>query len=603
MLISRDWLQTFFNAQLPDAQRLADALTFHAFEIESVENDILDVKVTPNRGHDCLCHRGVAKELSAILGLPMTQDPLRVEARLEPKTDAVRVELQEPSLCRRYVAGYMRGVKVGPSPKWLADALESLGQRPINNIVDATNYVMFHLGQPLHAFDADKLTGGSFSIVVRKAKAGERMRALDEKEYEFTDSMLLITDGNSGEPLGIAGVKGGEASSITSATRDIILESANFDGVSVRKTAQALKLRTDASSRFEQGLSAELPAYGMRAVVELIRSLSGGEIVGFADAYPVAEERRTARVTTRQANAILGTAFKDSDIERALSLLDLSHTQKGEAFEVHVPFERLDLSIPEDLAEEVGRIHGYEHVPSVELPPLPEAPPVNADFARLESVREFLAERGFSEVYTSVFAEKGERIVLNKVDGVRPYLRSDIMAPLNDALEKNVRNKDLLGIKQVKLFEIGTVWKSGQELSAIELAVEKVKGEKSAEEYRAELNAEIGKLSVKGAVRELPAPSGVRYAPFSRYPFIVRDIALWVPFGTNEQDVLGIIRDRAGTLLVRSALFDRFEREGRVSLAFRLVFQSFDRTLTDDEVNKQMEDIRAALTAKEYEMR
>src|SRR3990167_7003736 len=156
MKISRNWLQTYFEKPLPEAQALADALTFHAFEIESVENDILDVKVTPNRGHDCLSHRGIAKELSAILEMPMKADSLREAVSLEPRTGEVAVAIETP-LCPRYIAGYIKGVKVGPSPDWLRNSLESVGQRSINNVVDATNYVMFNLGQPLHAFDAGQL--------------------------------------------------------------------------------------------------------------------------------------------------------------------------------------------------------------------------------------------------------------------------------------------------------------------------------------------------------------------------------------------------------------------------------------------------------------
>src|SRR3990167_8182210 len=208
MKVSRNWLQAFFNDPLPSAQELADALTFHAFEIEEVVNsgsdDILDVKVTPNRGHDCLSHRGIAKELSAILMKPVKEDPLRVQINLEPPTDAVSVSIAEPTLCRRYIAGYIRGVKVGPSPEWLKNALESIGQRSINNVVDATNYVMFNLGQPLHAFDAGQLAkkDDRYAISVRKARAGERMLALDGKEYELADAMLVIADVNADVPIG-----------------------------------------------------------------------------------------------------------------------------------------------------------------------------------------------------------------------------------------------------------------------------------------------------------------------------------------------------------------------------------------------------------------
>src|SRR3989338_698810 len=250
MKISRSWLQTFFKDPLPEAKALADALTFHAFEIESIENDVLDVKVTPNRGHDCLSHRGIAKELSAILKIPLANDPLAVHPVLAPVTTEVTVDLQRTVLCKRYIAGYIKGVKVGPSPEWLSARLLAIGQRSINNVVDATNFVMFNLGQPLHAFDALKLKieNGKFKI-----------------EVQEQNGRLVIVDGNAQTVLGVAGVKGGPESLISANTRDIIIESANFDGVSVRKTAAALKLRTDASARFEQVISPELAAYGMYA--------------------------------------------------------------------------------------------------------------------------------------------------------------------------------------------------------------------------------------------------------------------------------------------------------------------------------------------------
>src|SRR3989344_6418111 len=192
MKVSRNWLQNFFSTPLPGAQELGDALTFHAFEIESINNvgfttphmdDILDVKVTPNRGHDCLSHHGVAKELSAILDLQLVLYPYGIQnIDLEPKTDKVRVTVENPELCPRFTASYIRGVKVGPSPGWLRVALESVGQKSINNIVDATNYVMFNIGQPLHAFDAGKLKekNGSYAMTVRLAKKGEKLMGLDD---------------------------------------------------------------------------------------------------------------------------------------------------------------------------------------------------------------------------------------------------------------------------------------------------------------------------------------------------------------------------------------------------------------------------------------
>lgn len=609
MKISRDWLQTFFEVPLPDAQKIADALTFHAFEIESVENDVLDVKVTPNRGHDCLSHRGIAKEVSAILEMPIKGDLLRERVELTPATGRVSVEIMEPSLCARYTAGYIRGVHVKPSPEWLQKALDSVGQRSINNVVDATNYVMFHLGQPLHAFDAGQLIdskvgeGESYAIRVRKARSGEKMVALDGKEYTLSDAMLIIADANADAAIGIAGVKGGAPAGITEETSDIIIESANFDGISVRKTAQTLKLRTDASSRFEQVISPELAAYGMRAAAELILELAGGELVGFADEYPMAQEKQTASVSLSQINTVLGTALKAEDVAKVLTRLDLAHTQAGEDFEVYVPFERLDLSLPEDLVEEIGRIAGYDRIPSVPMAALSEAPVIHQDFARSERIRDFLAKEGFSEVFTSVFTTKGDRVVLNKVDGIKPYLRKNISDSLQEALERNVRNKDLLGLRQVRLFEIGTVWKGGNEEVVVELAVERVKGQKAAEDYKRLLDEHLGSFDEATEYEKLPPTQTARYEPFSKYPFIVRDIALWVPEDTKADEVLGIIRSAAGALLVRSSLFDEFKKEGRMSYAFRLVFQSFDKTLTDDEANERMESVNSAVAEAGWQVR
>ncbi|HEY4521013.1 MAG TPA: phenylalanine--tRNA ligase subunit beta, partial [Candidatus Paceibacterota bacterium] len=391
MKVSREWLQRYFEKPLPDAEKLADALTFHAFEIESVEKDILDVKVTPNRGHDCLSHRGIAKELSAIVNVPMKGDPLRMEVSLTPTTNEVSVSIDETQLCPRYIAGLIRGVKVGPSPHWLRNFLESIGQQSINNIVDAANFVMFSLGQPLHAFDAGQLSKKEgYAIGVRRAKVGEKLLALDEKEYVLAENMLVITDRHAEAAIGIAGVKGGKPTGISETTTDIIIESANFDGVSTRKSASALKLRTDASSRYEQVISPDLCAYGMRAVADLILELAGGEIAGFVDEYPTKQERTAVSATTASINGILGSALTDADVGNALQRLDLRFTRSDDAFVVEPPFERLDLTIPEDIAEEVGRIVGYYTIKPSELPPLSKKPEINPDFFAAERAREDL---------------------------------------------------------------------------------------------------------------------------------------------------------------------------------------------------------------------
>lgn len=602
MKVSRHWLQKFFDAPLPAAERLADELTFHAFEIEGIEkagdDDILDVKVTPNRGHDCLSHRGIAAELSAILNITLANDPLREKPALLPLTGKVEVTVHDQQACARYIAGYIKGVRVGPSPQWLRERLEAIGQRSINNVVDATNFVMFNTGQPLHAFDAGQLSNkkAKYLIGVRRARVDEQMTALDGKEYTLGYQNLVITDGDLDKPVGIAGVKGGMPAAITEATHDIIIESANFDGATVRKSAQTVKLRTDASARFEQQLSPELAAYGMASVVELIQKLAGGEMVGFADAYGAPQQPLQVPVTVSQTKAVLGNTIAEADITHTFERLGFAFTRSGETCTVSVPFMRLDITIAEDLIEEVGRIVGYDKIPAKELPKFIDKPLINENFYAAEEARAQYMAKGYSEVYTSVFAERGERVVLNKADGVRPYLRSTLTTGLSEALKRNLPNKELLGLKEIKLFEIGAVWRDGREMVMLGTA---------SETEGAKETPLAGQIPVSGAAHYhvLALSSATRFAPFSKYPYIVRDIAMWVPRDTDMNAVQATVQKEAGALAVRTTLFDRFEKAGKVSLAYRIIFQAFDRTLTEAEANAIMEKVTAACKASGWEVR
>lgn len=630
MKISRDWLQKYFHAPLPPAGELGDALTFHAFEIDGIEehgtDHVLDVKVTPNRGHDALSYRGIAKEVSAILQVPLTSDPFSDSPQLEPTTDKVSVHIEDVDLCPRYVAGYIRGVKVGPSPEWLQNRLAAMGSRSVNNVVDATNFVMFNLGQPLHAFDAAKLqeTNGRYAIEVRCARDGEKLMSLDKKEYELEKSHLVIADKHADVPVGIAGIKGGLPAGVSEETTDIIIESANFDGVSVRRTARALNLRTDASARYEQVLSPELCGFGMRSVVDLILKIAGGDLVGFADAYPKPKILAPVSVTAAHAERLLGITITDEIVRKVFRRLGFSFVEKAREFIVQPPFERLDLHIPEDLIEEIGRIVGYESVEARELAEMADVPKVNPHFYTAEKVREYLMSRGFSEVYTSVFVNDGKRTVLNKVDGERPHLRGTLHDGLAAALERNDRIKEAVGMRDVRLFEIGTVWHENHEEIRVALGV--LGGKKALKPgmVLAEMAQALGVESpapVEGkSIVEVPLESLVpatiptaydellpsqteRVQPFSRFPFIVRDIALWVPEGTHTTEVQKIIADAAGPLMLRIDLFDEFTKEGKTSYAYRLVFQSLDRTLTDSEAQAAMEAVYAAVAPFDWTVR
>ena len=629
MKISVKWLQTYFDAPLPSAEAIADAYTFHAFEIDEIQTTtpsegvrptesearfrdyMLDVKVLPNRAADCLSHNGLAKELSAILNLPLKSDPLRVaEGHFLQKESAehaegalLHVEVEDSKKCLRYVGAVVRGVKVGPSPAWLKEALESVGQRSINNVVDATNYVMLGIGQPLHAFDAGKLVqkDGAYAIGVRSAREGEKITTLSNDEYELTPNILLITDANADAAIGIAGIKGGKLAEVAGDTTDIIIESANFDGTTTRRAAQALKLFTDASLRFQNRPSPKLAAYGMRDVLALIKEVAGGEVVSVVDRNSAHPEISPVSTSLSHINEVLGSSFSREQVADVFSRLGLETSVEGDVFTVTPSFERTDLTIPEDLAEEVGRIIGYDNVLPVQLPAL-ESAPDQARYRGIERMKDQLIEQGYTEVSTQSFAPKGDVVLANPLDKKMPALRTTLEDNLRAALTraKYVAPRVLEPNQKPKLFEVGTVFPKEGEFVELRMSERVPAWGDSAGTFD---NLSVAKLEDYGkdyapARYELGA-----YQPTSLYPFITRDIALWVPSGTEGAVIEKTIRDNASALLVRLDQFDSFEKEGRVSYAFRLVFESMERTLTDEEVNTIMAAVTAALTAKGYEVR
>lgn len=623
MKVSRAWLQKYFDTELPSIEELADKLTFHAFEIEGVEGDVLDVKVLPDRAAYALSHRGIAREVAAILSLPMKEDPLRREVPGWTPTEELVLTLDEAGKTNRKMGALVRGVAVAPSPVWLKEALESVGQRSINNVVDATNYVTLNMGQPLHAFDAGKIDwhDDTLHISVRSAKPGEEITVLTGETYTLPEGALVIAEGVKGTALDIAGVKGGMASSITENTTDLYVSVCNFDGPTIRKTAQVLNLFTDASTRFQNKLSPELAGYGMRDVLSLITELAGGEVVGVNDVYPNPHKNESVSVSLARINGLLGTNYSNEDVVGAFERLGLTHHTDGDTYAVVVPFERRDLSIPEDLVEEVGRILGYEHIESAPLLLLEESEG-SPEFDGIERIKDVLRERGYTEISTPAFAEVGDIILANPLDKTKPALRKRLAANMEDALTRAAQYAPrVLGPQEsVHLFEIGTVFPKDGETLSLALGYRAVVGKQKPavlDEVVGALKDELGiSLPVERTdgvaeiiLRDLDltalgqgyVPERMMlgtYRPFSTYPAALRDVAVWTPLGTEETEVTEIILKEAGEYLVRLDLFDRFQKDDRVSYAFRLVFESMDRTLSDEELVPAMTRVSSALSAR-----
>ena len=343
---------------------------------------VLDIDLTPNLAR-CLSVIGVAREVAALTGQRAQIPAPMALAQGAPIDGQIEILIEDPDLCNRYSAMLVRDVKIGPSPKWMQRRLTLAGMRPINNIVDITNYVMLEWGQPLHAFDYDLLrprrAGGPPAIIVRRAKPGERMTTLDGVDRDLTPEMLLITDGSG--PVAIAGVMGGLESEVTEQTRNILIESANFHAINNRRTSQALKLVSEASIRFSRGIPASRTEPAVTRAAELMRTLAGGVVAkGFADNYPVPQKQQTVRLRPAQAGRVLGVEMTADEVKATLERLEFECAPAPDGLDVKVPLHRLDVEIEADLLEEIARMVGYDRIPTTrlrdELPPQRNNPPL-----------------------------------------------------------------------------------------------------------------------------------------------------------------------------------------------------------------------------------
>ncbi len=398
-----------------------------------LDDHVLDVEVTPNRP-DCLSVLGVARELAALTGARLRVPKIALTESGAPAAKLVRVRVEAPDLCHRFTARVVSGVTVGPSPAWLQARLRAVGLRPISNVVDVTNYVLWELGHPLHAFDYDTVTDAT--IIVRRARAGERFTTLDGQERVLDDSMLVIADPR--RAIGIAGVMGGAETEVAEGTTRVLLESAWFDPVSIRRTSRALGLRTDAAYRFERGADVEALVHASARAAQLIGELANGTGArGVVDAYPRRRKPRRIRLRMERVRRVLGVAPPPSKAKAILAGLGLPTRQKGGALEVEVPSFRRDLALADDLVEEIVRVWGYDKLPSV-VPG--SASPARtggrievrgalpATLVQTQTVRRTLVGAGLAESITHAFSDPA-RAALLRTPGAPEPLR--LLNPLS----------------------------------------------------------------------------------------------------------------------------------------------------------------------------
>jgi phenylalanyl-tRNA synthetase beta chain len=420
---------------------------------------IYDLEITANRG-DWLSHIGVAREIQAITGKKAALPRVRLRESTPPTAKHATIKILDPRKCRRYSSRVIRNVVVGPSPKWLQDRLSGVGVRPINNVVDVTNYVLMETGQPLHAFDYETLSG--HSIIVQCAGQGETFMTLDGKERALNSDILMICDGE--KPVAVAGVMGGANTEISDRTTAVLLESANFEPSSIRRASKFLGLSTDASQRFERGVDVGMTVYAADRAAQLLQELTGAEVLkGIIDVYPRKMRPKTVRLRVSRTNAVLGTSIPKQEIVSFLKRLELRPVAQSEdVITFAIPSCRYDLAEEIDLIEEVARVFGYDNVEAKTRTTVDFSKPLALD-ALQDELRGYLIGAGYCEMLTYSLQDQtsghlaGEKAVevLNPVSSEASVLRTSLIPGVLQV----VRNNRSHGQKDLRLFEIGHVFR------------------------------------------------------------------------------------------------------------------------------------------------
>ena len=464
MKISLDWLQEFVTtgARPEELKELLTGLGLGVESFERVGDDwVLDVEVTTNRP-DCLSELGVAREIAAASGKPLREPQINFAESQQATASRVSIEILEPDLCARYCGRLLLGVEAKPSPAWLRNRLGAVGVRPVNNIADVTNYVLMELGHPLHAFDFARLRQGK--IVVRRARAAEKLRTLDGAERTLEVSNLVIADGE--RAVALAGIMGGEETGISSTTRNVLLESAWFNPLSVRRTAKAHGLHTEASHRFERGADIEMAPRALGRAAAMIQEIAGGEILrGQVDVYARPWKPVPLRLRASEIRRILGTDIPWENVVRVLRSLGFA-LEEGVAGEgrVFAPSFRLDVAGEVDLIEEVARHTGYDRLPA-RLRPAPPQPYRDARRERVLAISKTLTALRYHEILTYSLVDPAENLLFSSHPAVRlsnplsqeaSVLRTTPIPSLLAVLAWNLDRHQT----DLRLFEIGKIYRA-----------------------------------------------------------------------------------------------------------------------------------------------
>ena len=660
MKISLEWLSEYLPGPL-DAGALAEALTHGGLPVELIEqhgdDTVIDVEVTSNRS-DCLSHIGVARELAALLNREFRDINPRVTETATPASAATSVQIHAKDLCPLYTARIIRNVKIGPSPAWMQRRLEAVGLRPINNVVDVTNYVLFETGQPLHAFDFDRLA--EQRIVVRNARQGEKIISIDGHARALDPYMLVIADARN--PVALAGVMGGRDSEVSANTTNILLESARFDPLIVRRTARALAMKSDSSYRFERGIDPTLPLKGSLRAAQLILDTAGGELLsGYVEAGRADISPRQISLRLPRLRQVLGIDIPPQQVMEALARLRLAPSQQGDRIDVTVPTDRLDLNLEIDLVEEVARLIGYDKIPMRDQIEIRVTPP-EPSLRTIDQIREVLVAAGYYEAITFTFVSDAlagdfvpaDASSLARADSTVRKADAQLRPSILPGLLEAVRRNESVGNAGAKLFEIGsTFWHNPagalQERRRIGLV-----GSSDYREVRGVVEAILQRLSARKSItitpdsragfsdagriewdgqtighvglidktpashvdlREIPAAAELDLAPLlaaaqhvpqlqplPRFPSVRRDLSLVVDESVQFAQIERLVRDAQPQYLEEIEFVTTYRgkqvEKGRKSVTISLIFRSPTATLTSEAVEASVQQIITAATSQ-----
>lgn len=664
MIVSWNWLTDYLRLDMP-VDVLTERLALAGLNLESISDvggDIaIDLEVTSNRP-DCLGHLGVAREISVLFGKSLcAPDPRPATAgpAVDTRTD---VTIEDTALCPRFTARVVSGVRVGESPWWLRKRLETIGVRPISNIVDVTNYVMFECGQPLHAYDLDRLA--EHRLVVRRARPGEQLTAINNRVYELSPEMLVIAD--AARPVGLAGVMGGAETEIGQGTTHVLIEAARFDAMTVRRTSRALGLFSPSSFRFERPLDPEATEWASRRCAQLVLDVAGGTLhPGVIDAGLPPSVRPPIMLRLGQLERVLGIKIDRAIAARILTSLGLEPIADDDrSLTVRPPSWRSDLEREIDLIEEVARIHGYDHIPEDRAVPLTSAPRGKRE--RVESaVRHLLAGAGFDEAVTFSLVDDRLGAPVRPGAAAQP-LRIDHSSRKRETALRQSLVPSLLAVRlhneahghfDAELFEIANVYLprpgqampdeparlalvSGRDFRELKGAVEAVlDGVHATAPLRArpaliplftagraaelllgeahlgyigeidQAQLSVFELREKCSAAELEfdvllqmADLVARNRPLPPFPAVIRDLSLVVARALQWSDLCQTVVTAAGSTLETVRYEDTFSGgnipEEEQSVHFSMVFRHPDRTLTGEEVERAVKSVIEACEAR-----